>query len=200
MLKKSGNKTSKELYKEFQKKSHKDGFITFAMKVIGELEAEGKPVAYHYRAAIRSFLRFTKGKEVSFERLTSKLIVRYDKWLTKEGIVRNTAATYLRTLQTVYNKAKKEGVVEANGQEPFDGVNKSVQKAGKREALYLAKLAIIKKVDLSSDPKLALARDMFYVLCIYARHDLLRHVKAEKQQCPQWSRLIQDKDSQGNNS
>lgn len=45
MLKESGNKTSKELYKEFQKKPHEDGSITFAMKEIGELEAEGKIAA-----------------------------------------------------------------------------------------------------------------------------------------------------------
>lgn len=114
MEKKSGNKTSVELYMEFQKKRHANGFITFAMKLIGELETSGRPVASHYRAAIRSFLRFTKGKEVPFKDFTSRLTVRYDKWMNKEGITGNTAATYMRTLKTIYNKAIEEGIVNDN--------------------------------------------------------------------------------------
>lgn len=161
MPKKLGNKTSQELYVEFQKKPHEDGFISFAIKVIQELEAAGRPVAYHYRAAIRSFLRFTKGEEVAFDNLNSSLIGQYDKWLTNEGVIRNTAASYLRTLQTIYNKGVKGGVIEGNDKSPFADVNTGIQKATERKALTFDELAIIKNADFSTNPMLNYTRDMF---------------------------------------
>jgi site-specific recombinase XerD len=111
-----------------------------------------------YSSSMNSFKRFRKGVDIAFNELDSDLVLSYEAFLKQRGVNMNTSSFYMRTLRAVYNRAVEKGW--AIQQYPFKHVYTGVDKTVKR-AISLRTIRRIKMLDLSSEPKLEFARDMF---------------------------------------
>lgn len=109
------------------------------------------------RSALKSFMQFRCGVDLSFSRMDSELIEQYETYLKQRGVTRNTSSFYMRNLRSAYNIAVREGL--AANQSPFDRVYTGVDKTSKR-AISINELRKIKKIDLSGRPSIAFARDI----------------------------------------
>lgn len=118
-----------------------------------------------YALAERSFMRFRHGVDCSLAELTEPLILQYEAWLRDTGLCPNSIAFYLKRLQALYNKAVSEGLVTQ--QYPFRLAHTAKAKTVKR-AVSEQVIRKISKLNLSSQPRLALARDLF-LLSFYTR-------------------------------
>ena len=118
-----------------------------------------------YASAERSFMRFRGGVDCSLAELTAPLILQYEAYLRATGLCPNSIAFYLKRLQALYNKAVNEGLVTQ--QYPFRQAHTAKAKTVKR-AVSEKVIRKISKLDLSKEPRLAFARDLF-VLSFYTR-------------------------------
>ena len=111
-----------------------------------------------YLSAYRSFFRFRKHHDILLSELDSNVLISYQTYLHKRGLIKNTTSFYMRILRSVYNKAIREEIIPEKF--PFRAVYTGVDKTIKR-ALALQKLRRIKNMDLSSNKGMEFARDMF---------------------------------------
>lgn len=118
-----------------------------------------------YALAERSFMRFRGGVDCSLAELTEPLILQYEAWLRDTGLCPNSIAFYLKRLQALYNKAVSEGLVTQRY--PFRLAHTAKAKTVKR-AVSEQVIRRLRKLDLSSLPRLAFARDLF-LLSFYTR-------------------------------
>lgn len=133
---------------------------------ISHLRAQGRTAtADHCQQALCSLKKFSGKEELLFKEITSFLITNYEAWMKTRRLCRNTSSFYMRTLRAVYNQAVREGL--AADVQPFRGVYTGIDKTSKR-ALGLADLKRIKSLDLSHNPRLDFARDLF-LLAFYLR-------------------------------
>ncbi|WP_300870310.1 site-specific integrase [uncultured Alistipes sp.] len=114
--------------------------------------------AKNYERTVSSFSQFLAGAELPFEELTEELVGEYEAYLAARGVSRNSSSFYMRNLRAVYNKAVRLRLTPQNS--PFEGVYTGVDRTRKRavDSLLLAQL---RRLDLSGDRALALARDLF---------------------------------------
>lgn len=92
--------------------------------------------------------------------LNSKVMESYEAWHHNRGVTPNTISFYTRILRAVYNRAVEEDVIE--NRNPFRHVYTGIDKTTKR-ALPLDMIKKIKELDLSLNPSLDFARDMFMI-------------------------------------
>lgn len=111
-----------------------------------------------YRATLNSFKRFRKGVDLTFDRIDSRMMERYEAELHGRGLSRNTSSFYLRILRTNYRMAVEQGLTE--DRHPFRHVYCGMDKTAKR-SLSLEEIKRIKALDLSQKPAVDFARDMF---------------------------------------
>ena len=117
---------------------------------------------------------------MSFKKLIALVIVDYEAWLQTNGLCKNTTSFYIRVLQSVYNKAARQGLTEDRN--PFAGVYRGVAKTVKR-AIESSDLRQLKALDIHTmlikkgysgkrldnlHRQLAFARDIF-IFCFCAR-------------------------------
>ena len=77
---------------------------------------------------------------------------------------RNTTSYYMRILRSIYNKAVEEGIT--NQTMPFNSVYTGIEKTIKR-AITFEDIQKIKNLDLSGNPSLDMARDMFILSYLF---------------------------------
>ena len=111
-----------------------------------------------YTAAYRSFMRFMDNKDVAIDEFDEKLMGEYENVLKMTGAGLNTVSFYMRIMRAVYNRAVDEGITDQRY--PFKKVYTGIARTVKR-ALRFDDIRRIKNVDLSNEPNLAFARDMF---------------------------------------
>lgn len=142
------------------------GFISFGRKLVAENKQMGKVSASeHYASALNSFIRFRGEEEISFDEFDSQLMIRYECHLKSLGLCPNTTSYYMRKLRAIYNLAMDRGLtIQRN---PFKNVYTGVDKTIKR-AVKLEVIKALRNMDLTLDPQLAFARDMF-LFSFYAR-------------------------------
>ena len=141
--------------------------------------------ANNYVSAEHSFRRFlqTFGQnDVPFEQVTALLVNDYEAWLQTCGLCKNTSSFYLRSLQSVYNKAVQQD--RTADRHPFKtvyrGVARTVKRAISPDDLYRLCSLDIRKVLIARGYQvgtqrfdhhlqpLEFARDMF-LFCFCAR-------------------------------
>ena len=110
-----------------------------------------------YTTTLNSFNRFLEGKDFSFREMTPALMARYEQWLSRNHVRRNTSSFYLRILRAVYNQAVDLGLTRQ--QFPFKHVYTGHAKTNKR-ALNLDEIKRMRCLDLSNAGE-RFARDMF---------------------------------------
>lgn len=111
-----------------------------------------------YSAALKSFSRFRQGDDLPFEGITSEMMQCYQAHLLARGLTMNTISFYMRILRTCYNRAVDEGFTEQRS--PFRHVYTGIGRTVKR-AVSIEAIRRIRNLDLSANPVLAFARDMF---------------------------------------
>lgn len=111
-----------------------------------------------YLAALRSFMKFRRNEDLFFDMIDVELIGLYEMYLKDNHMSRNSISFYMRILRCVYNRAVREGLSVSKS--PFRYVYTGIDKTAKR-AVSLTDIRKIRKVDLSDDKYLELARDLF---------------------------------------
>ena len=111
-----------------------------------------------YANAYRRFREFRNNEDLTFEDLTSEMIEYYEAWLVNRGLMQNSIRFYLRTLNTLCQKAIDEGLL--HNRDLFSKVPLSYVKTIKR-AISESELRAICKLNLSCNAGLAFARDIF---------------------------------------
>ena len=131
----------------------------FMEQVIKNLKDLGKTRSTEsYTATLNSFKRFREQKDLLLNELNAEIIQSYEVYLKKKGLCPNTSSFYMRILRAVYNRAVEKDIIVQ--QYPFKHVYTGIDKTIKR-ALPLQCIKKIKNMDLSENPSLEFARDMF---------------------------------------
>lgn len=133
--------------------------FNFMHEVIVQLQQMGRlRTSETYRATLRSFMHFRENSDIFLDEFTPDLMIMYEAYLHNRGLIKNSTSFYMRILRAVYNRAVEKGIVD--NQYPFKHVYTGIDKTVKR-AISLRAIKEIKKLDLSSQPSLCFARDMF---------------------------------------
>lgn len=169
MLNDSGKEyTSNDIVRLFQigDKAQLPTVFSFLRRQITQLRQIGKVgTAATYQQTLNSIMRFRKNRDISFDDITPEFMLAYEAWLHSMHLCRNTTSFYMRILRTVYNKAVEQQLT--TDRQPFKHVYTGIDKTAKR-AIPIADIRRIKNIDLSYDPALDFARDMF-LLSFYLR-------------------------------
>lgn len=151
--------TADDIISIFYKSADEQSLFNFMQTTIARLKQMGKiRTAENYSYALKSFMQFRQGKDVPLSEMDSDLMQLYEAHLQGKGIVRNTSSFYLRIFRAVYNRALEKGLTEQHN--PFRHVYTGVDKTVKR-AIPLVAIKRMKNLDLSLQPNLEFARDMF---------------------------------------
>lgn len=155
-----------DILDEFRRQSEIYTLFTFMGLTIARLEQSGHlRTSETYRAALSSFRRFREDRDLMLDSIKPEVMESYEAYLIGRGVCPNTVSFYMRILRAVYNRAVEDGITENNS--PFRNVYTGVDKTVRR-ALPISAVKKIRTADLSCDPRLDFARDMF-MLSFYLR-------------------------------
>lgn len=150
--------TSDTIVQQFTS-SGNDTLQAFASSLIVQLRRIGKvSTADRYATTMNSFTRFSGEEGIPLDSVDSSLIMQYESYLKAQGICPNTSSYYMRSLRAIYNRAVEKEYVDQHN--PFKYVYTGVSKTVKR-AIPLKTLRQIRDLDLSSQPLMDYARDIF---------------------------------------
>lgn len=161
--------------------------------------------AQAYASTMRSFMKYRNGSDVPLDSVTTEVMEGYQGWLQLQGLTQNSVSFYMRILRAVYNRAVDDDLTE--NRRPFRRVYTGVGRTVKR-ALPLITIKKIKDLDLTQQPGLAYARDMFilsfmlrgmsFIDMAYLRktdlnngHIIYRRRKTRQQLIIAWTREMQ---------
>lgn len=134
-------------------------FISFARCLIDKLRQGGKRcTADTYTTSMNSFARFRKERDIGLDGVNSDLMVAYENYLKSIGICPNSISFYMRNLRAIYNRAVENDLTKQRY--PFKHVYTGIDKTVKR-ALPLNTIRQIREMDLSRQPAMGYARDLF---------------------------------------
>lgn len=129
----------------------------FEARICALEQAERFSTSQNYKRTWDSFRHFLCGKPLTMDQFSAELIGRYNRYLSKNGLLRNTISFYNRVLRALYNRAVREGY--ARQCHPFSEVYTGVDTTRKR-ALSVETLRSIAALQLSGSG-LELTRDLF---------------------------------------
>ena len=151
--------TADDVVSTFQKQSNEHSLFNFMQSVIAQLQQMGKQrTSETYRCALKSFMQFREDKDVLLEDIDSDLMLMYEAYLRGRGLTKNSTSFYMRILRAVYNRAVEKDLT--TNRNPFKHVYTGIDKTIKR-AIPLKGIKQIKNLNLSLQPSLDFARDMF---------------------------------------
>ena len=151
--------TADDVISTFQKQVNEQSLFNFMQRVIAQLQQMGKQrTSETYRCTLKSFMQFRENKDVLLEDIDSDLMLMYEAYLRNKGLTKNSTSFYMRILRAVYNRAVEKDL--NTNRNPFKHVYTGVDKTIKR-AIPLKAIKQIKNLDLSLQPSLDFARDMF---------------------------------------
>ena len=151
--------TADDIVASFQSNTDGQSLFNFMQGIIARLKQMGKiRTAENYSCTLKSFMQFRGDKDILLSEIDSDLMQLYEAYLHGKGAVRNTSSFYMRILRAVYNRALEKGLMEQRN--PFRHVYTGVDKTVKR-AVPLSAIKRMKNLDLSLQPNLEFARDMF---------------------------------------
>ena len=151
--------TADDIVASFQSNTEGQSLFNFMQGIIARLKQMGKiRTAENYSCTLKSFMQFRQDRDILLSEIDSDLMQLYEAYLHGKGAVRNTSSFYMRILRAVYNRALEKELVEQRN--PFRHVYTGVDKTVKR-AVPLSAIKRMKNLDLSLQPNLEFARDMF---------------------------------------
>ncbi len=151
--------TADDIISTFQKQSNEQSLFNFMQGVITQLQQMGKQrTSETYRCTLKNFMQFREDKDVLLGDIDSDLMLMYEAYLHNRGLTKNSTSFYMRILRAVYNRAVEKDLT--TNRNPFKHVYTGIDKTIKR-AIPLKAIKQIKNLDLSLQPSLDFARDMF---------------------------------------
>lgn len=145
----------------------KTSILSYSRQLSDELLTAGRGgTARAYTAAVRRLLDFVGDTKLRFDELSTRLLKDFEQYMLSQGRHRNTISTYMRMLRSISNQAARNLGVSLPA-DLFDYVFTGMDPADKR-AVSPQLLSKIAGLDLSNDPSLAFARDLF-LLSFYLR-------------------------------
>ncbi len=143
----------------FLKGANEQSLFSLMQNIIAQLKQMGKQrTSETYRATLKSFMQFRDDKDILIDEITSDTMLMYEAYLHNKGLTRNSTSFYMRILRAVYNRAIEKDLT--TDKKPFKHVYTGIDKTVKR-AISLKAIKQIKNLDLSLQPSLDFARDMF---------------------------------------
>ena len=151
--------TADDIVASFQSNIEGQSLFNFMQGIIARLKQMSKiRTAENYSCTLKSFMQFRGDRDIMLSDIDSDLMQLYEAYLHGKGAVRNTSSFYMRILRAVYNRALEKELIEQRN--PFKHVYTGVDKTVKR-AVPLSAIKRMKNLDLSLQPNLEFARDMF---------------------------------------
>lgn len=151
--------TADDIISSFQRQADQQSLFNFIQSIIAQLKQMGKQrTSETYAATLKSFMKFREDKDVLLDDIDSDLMLMYEAYLQNRGLTKNSTSFYMRILQAVYNRAVEKDLIA--DKKPFKHVYTGIDKTVKR-AISLKAIKQIKNLDLSLQPSLNFARDMF---------------------------------------
>lgn len=151
--------TADDVVLAFAKAVKKQSFFSFMDEVTAGLKALGRiRTSETYATTLSSFKRFRAGRDLRLDEMDSDMMLAYEAYLRSCKLSPNTSSFYMRILRAVYNRAVEKELVTQRF--PFRHVYTGVDKTVKR-AIPLNVVRQIKELNLSMNPSLDFARDMF---------------------------------------
>lgn len=151
--------TADDVITMFHKLTKESSLFTFMHGVIAQLKQLGKVrTSETYTATLKSFMAFRDEQDVPLDGITSDMMLMYEAYLKTREVRMNTISFYMRNLRAVYNRAVEKGLTAQNY--PFRHVYTGVDKTVKR-AISIKVIKALKEMELSMNPTLDFARDMF---------------------------------------
>ena len=143
----------------FTSQPQTQSFFDFMRRVIAKLKLLNKHrTAENYITTLNSFMQFRGKEDLLLPKVDTDLMMQYEAYLLDRGIAKNTVSFYMRILRAVYNRAVEQELTEQRN--PFRHVYTGIDKTVKR-AISFATIKRMKALDLSLQPTLDFARDMF---------------------------------------
>ena len=148
-----------DIISTFQNQANEQSLFNFMRGIIVQLKQMGKHrTSETYRATLKSFMQFREDKDLLLDEINSDMMLMYEAYLRNKGITKNSSSFYMRILRAVYNRAVEKELTQQRF--PFKHVYTGIDKTVKR-AIPLKAIKQIKNLDLSLNPTLDFARDMF---------------------------------------
>lgn len=167
----SGSKdyTADDIVNQFNERKEDYSFFIFMQGIIDQHRKLGKiRTAETYTSSMNSFKKFVRhysslnndhiSEEIFISEIDSYTISTYESYLKQQGLSPNTTSFYMRNLRAVYNRAIESQL--SLQQHPFKHVYTGVEKTIKR-AVTLNTIRKIRDLNLTTNPRLDFARDMF---------------------------------------
>ena len=155
--------TADEIISVFQKAANEQTLFNFMNGITAQLRQMGKHrTSETYHATLRSFMQFRENKDILLDEIDSDLMLMYEAWLRNNRAVEKELTSNRNPFKHVYT-----------------GIDKTVKRA-----ISLKAIKKIKNLDLSLQPALDFARDMF-LFSFYTRGMSfidMAHLKKKDQQ------------------
>ncbi len=155
----SGNRYTPAQIIEAYSYAQANGFVSYMRNLIHQLNQIGKNrTARTYTTTMNSFVRFYGTKDVPWELVDARLMVRYEVFLKENGICPNSTSYYMRNLRAMYNRAVESELTSHRNpfRDVYTGVGKTVKRAIPQDVIKQ-----LRDLDLSSCPSADMARDIF---------------------------------------
>jgi site-specific recombinase XerD len=161
-----GEYSADDIVERYHAELHENTLFNFMQQVIDRERQLGKErTAETYLAALNSFRKFREGKDVMLDEIDGEMMETYQAWMKSNGLAANTISFYMRRMRATINRAIRKNIISDKRlfQNVFTGNDKTVKRA-----LPTTIIRQIREADLSAQPKLEFARDMF-MLSFYLR-------------------------------
>jgi integrase/recombinase XerD len=144
----------------------KDSILAAFYNRIATLNKSGRiGSAIVFDCTLKSIEKFSR-KDIKFSAITADWLKRYEKYMLDLGRSYTTVGMYMRTLRTIINEGKSQGII-SNAQYPFGPDKYKIPTGiGRKMALTLSQIGEILKYPLLND-KDRMCRDLwlFSYLC-----------------------------------
>lgn len=169
--------TANDVASKYHEPANEQSFFRFMEDTIARLKQLGKArTSETYTSAMNSFRRFLQSRapdgndngdgngcnrndaDILLDEMDSDTMATYEVYLKNNDVSPNSSSFYMRNLRAVYNRAVEKDLTVQRF--PFRHVYTGVEKTTKR-AIPLNVIRKIRKMDLSMNPNLDFARDMF---------------------------------------
>lgn len=158
--------TANDIVTIYNKQINGNSFFDYMQGLITRfIELKKFRTSETYQTTLNSFMRFRNGLDLSFDNISSDLMMDYEAYLKDQNLTMNSISFYMRILRATYNRAVESELTEQKS--PFKKVYTGVDKTVKR-ALPLKHIKKIKALDLTLRPDLMFARDLF-LMSFYTR-------------------------------
>lgn len=159
--------TIDEILENIKTKNIQQSVFSFGEEVIKSMREVGRiGNAKYYESSLKALKSFRNEKDLYFDELNYKQIIKFEKHLQIKKCKTNTIAAYMKAIRAIYNLAIKEDLANREIY-PFDNYKIKLEKTIKR-AINKDDIVRLKEFDLSKKPDLEIVRD-YFMFSFYCR-------------------------------